>query len=124
TQPVFSTDGKSVYFGRNKNVYSIDLQSGLTVQLTDIREEDAMDEGPKKEARHKERLAAQQKQLLNSVRNQLLADSLAKAERDARKALLPKTFHVGKIREIVSIDISPNGQGALLLLRTPLTGEQ
>jgi len=124
TRPVFSANSRRVYFVRDNNVYSVETLSGMTSQVTDIRLGDAPDDSTKPASKQHERLATQQRDLLDAVRDTLRADSVARAMRKMRESLLPKPIYVGKDVEIAAIDISPNGQGMLITLSTTRQPEE
>ncbi|HEX2779386.1 MAG TPA: prolyl oligopeptidase family serine peptidase, partial [Gemmatimonadaceae bacterium] len=117
TDPVFGTDGRHVYFVRENNVFSLEVAGGLVRQLTDIR----IGNPPKTDSAAGQRAAleAQQRALLESVRDRIRADSIAKAERSAREALLPKTLWLREKERVSSIRVSPDGRALLLLTEMP-----
>ncbi len=120
SSPVLSTDGRRVYFVRDDNAFSIDLASGLTIQLTDLRTgtEPADTSAPKTAQRI--RLAQQQRDLFAVVREHIADDSIAKTDRRMLDSLRnPKPVYVGHDRAIQSLSIAPNGRGVLVTLRTP-----
>ena len=117
TSPSFSADGRRVYFVRDDNAFSLELDGGLLRQLTDIRHGVA----PKADSATGQRAALerQQRTLLESVRDKLLADSIAKAERTAREAGKPKTLWLKDKEKVSTIAVSPNGRALLLVTETP-----
>lgn len=122
--PVFSADGKSVYFVRDNNAFSMDLASGMTTQLTDLRTGVAPEDSASKSAQHV-RLAEQQRDLFEAVRDRLHSDSTIKAENKILDSLHgPKTVYVGRDRQIQSVNTAPDGRGVVVLLRTPSKGTQ
>ncbi len=116
--PIFSADGRIIYFVRDNNVYSIEVRSGLITQVTDIRLANAPSDSTKTESKQHERLAAQQRALLQSVRDKLRADSIKTAEGKARDARHIVPIYIGKERSIESLDISPNGGVLVITLQT------
>ena len=115
--PSFSADGRRVYFVRDDNAFSLDLDGGLLRQLTDIRHGTP----PKADSATGQRAALerQQRVLLESVRDKLRADSIAKAERTAREAGQPKTLWLKEKERVAAITVSPNGRALLILTTTP-----
>src|SRR5678816_973029 len=83
SEPVFSTDASKVFFIRENNVYSINLNDGLLQQLTDLRAGPAPKDSslPTGQAG---RIAQQQRDLFEVIRDKIRADSIAKAARDER----------------------------------------
>ena len=116
TAPVFSADGKRVFFVRDDNAFSFELDGGLVRQLTDIRHGAA----PKPDSAAGQRAAIEKQQriLLESVRDKLIADSVAKAERLAREAGQPKPLWLKDKEKVTTISISPNGRALLLVTET------
>jgi dipeptidyl aminopeptidase/acylaminoacyl peptidase len=114
TKPVFSTDGKRVYFLRDDNVFVTDLTDGGVRQLTDIRAGPAPKEdsatGPQRKWVEQE-----QRSLIEAIRDQIHADSLAKQDKAAREALHPRTLYLGKDERIADLSVSPAGQAVLIL---------
>jgi len=115
--PSFSADGRRVYFVREDNAFSLDLDGGLLRQLTDIRH----GAPPKTDSATGQRAALerQQRVLLESVRDKLRADSIEKSERTAREAGSPKTLWLKEKERVSSITVSPNGLALLLVTETP-----
>jgi dipeptidyl aminopeptidase/acylaminoacyl peptidase len=116
TKPVFSANSRLVYFVRDNNVYAIETLSGMITQITDIRLGDPPTDSTKSRTKQRERLATQQRDLFQTIRDKLRSDSIEQANQQAMNALLPKPIYVGKDVEIESIDISPNGKSALITL--------
>ena len=116
TAPSFSADGRRVYFVRDENAFALDVEGGLLRQLTDIRHGTP----PKTDSSTGQRAALerQQRALLESVRDKLLADSIAKAERSAREAGRPKPLWLKEKEKVSMIAVSPNGRALLLVTET------
>lgn len=117
SRPIFSTDGRLVYFVRDNNIYSIDAQTGLVTQLTDIRLKDSAINKKESADSQKSRLAKQQTDLLQAIRDKLYSDSIAEQSARERKTLDLKPVYLGDQKEIATIDISPNGYAALIVVR-------
>lgn len=118
SRPTFSVDGRTVYFVRDGNAFSLSLTDGMTRQLTDIRTGPA----PVDSARptgQRGRLEQQQRDLFESVRDRLAADSVAKAERKAREAAGLQPVYIAATERVSTIAVSPNGQAALVLIGQP-----
>jgi len=120
SNPILSSDSKRMYFVRDGNAFSIDLASGLTTQLTDLRTGTAPKDTTAPTTPQRKRLAQQQRDLFNVVRDQIADDSIAKAERNRVDSLRnPETVYVGSDRSIQSLTVAPDGRGVLVMLRTP-----
>ncbi len=122
--PHFSADGKSVLFVRDgMNVMSLDLDSPLVHQLTDIRAGPAPAEPPKPDAQ-RAALEAQQKELFEVIRDRMRQDSIAKAERAARDSLHPKTLYLMKNERVTSLSVSPSGKALVLTTTIPAADDR
>lgn len=119
--PHFSADNRRVYFVRDgMNVMAVDLDAAYIEQLTDIRPGPAPAEPPKPDAQ-RARLEQQQRDLLEIVRDRARADSIAKAEREARSALRPKTLYLMPNERVSGLSVSPSGRA--LLVTTSIAGQ-
>jgi dipeptidyl aminopeptidase/acylaminoacyl peptidase len=111
--PTFSADGRRVFFVRDgMNVMALDLDSPRIEQLTDIRPAPAPPTPPKSEPQRAQ-LEAQQKALLEVVRDRVTRDSIAKAERDADLAERPKVLYLQAGERVTQLSVSPNGRALL-----------
>lgn len=111
--PTFSADGKRVFFVRDgQNMMALDLDSPRVEQLTDIRPAPAPPTPPKPDAQRAQ-LEAQQKALLEVVRDRVMRDSIAKAERDADLAERPKALYLLPNERIAQFSVSPSGRAIL-----------
>ena len=119
--PRFSADGGRVFFLRDNNVFSIDIDGGLVRQLTDVRTGPEPKDPPKAEGQ-RATLEQQQRELLEVIRDRERRDSIMKAERKAREALRTKPFYLGKDERVVALAVSPNGRA--LLLETSISTEK
>ena len=118
SDPRFDMTGVRVTFTRDGNAFAVDLADGTERQLTDIRggPEPKDPEVPKGQ---RAMLEAQQKALLQAVRDKLRADSLQKADKKERDALFPKTLWLGKDEKVATISVSPNGRAAIVTTTIP-----
>ncbi|HET7187527.1 MAG TPA: prolyl oligopeptidase family serine peptidase [Gemmatimonadaceae bacterium] len=118
SRPTFSADGRTVYFVRDGNAYSLSLTDGMTRQLTDIRTGPAPVDSARP-AGQRGRLEQQQRDLFESVRDRLAADSATKADRKAREAAGLQPIYIAATERVSSIAVSPNGRAALVLIGQP-----
>lgn len=120
--PQFSTDGRHVYFIRDgMNVMALDLDAPLIRQLTDIRS----GPGPADSARsaaQRATLEAQQRQLFGAIRDEVRQDSIARAEREAREPLRPKTLYLRQNERVTGLSVSPTGRALLLTTTIQTSG--
>ncbi len=120
--PHFSVDGRRIYFIRDgMNVMSLELDSPVIHQLTDIRPGPAP-AGEKPETAQRESLERQQQELFGVIRDRVRADSISKAERTAREQGHPKTLYLRPRERVTSLSVSPSGK-ALILTTTIATSD-
>ena len=121
SRPQFSSDGTRVYFIRDNNVYSIDLDDGFLQQLTDLR----AGPEPADSARpvgQRGRIEQQQRDLFEVIRDRVRADSIAKAERLEREARGLKTFYTQRGEELTNVSPSTDAGAILITTRTRAQG--
>jgi len=123
SNPTWSRDGGTVYFVRDGNAYSVRLADGFTRQLTDIRSGPAPKDSAKATGQ-RGRLEEQQRDLFESVRDRLAADSIARAERKAREALGLQPVYLATGERVQSIDVSPDGRAALVVVGQRATAQR
>lgn len=121
TAPRFSFDASAVYFVREGNAYSIDLSTGFTRQLTDIRSGTAP-RAPEAPRGQRGAIASQQRELLEFVREEIRADSLRRAEREAAAARTLPIVWIPQAERIGGISLAPDAQFALVSTFIPATG--
>ncbi|HZJ00705.1 MAG TPA: prolyl oligopeptidase family serine peptidase [Gemmatimonadaceae bacterium] len=123
SEPVFSTDASKVFFIRENNVYSINLNDGLLQQLTDLRAGPApKDSSPP--TGQAGRIAQQQRDLFEVIRDKIRADSIAKAARDERASRALKIFYTQAGEQLASVTASPSGDALLLTTNIPARGQR
>lgn len=113
--PAFAVDASRLFFIRDDNVYSIELNGGLIRQLTDIRQ------GPEptdsaKATGQRARLEQQQRDLFDVIRDRIHADSIRKAAEKEVAGRGLKTYYTQREENIASLSIAPTGNA--LLIRT------
>src|SRR5688500_1466155 len=116
--PYFSADGRRVFYVRDNNVFSIDLDGGLVRQLTDVRA-GPVPKDSAKAAGQRAILESQQRELFEVIRDRARADSIREAERKAREALRVKPFYLGTNERISSLSVSPTANALLLVTTVP-----
>ena len=119
--PRIAADGRTLYFVRDNNAFAFDLATGFTKQLTDIRSGTAPRE-PEEPKGQRAALAAQQRDLLEVVRDRLRADSLQRAERREAEGRRVPVIWIPTTDRIGQLSISPDGKSALLATFTSATG--
>jgi dipeptidyl aminopeptidase/acylaminoacyl peptidase len=121
SDPVFSVDASKVFFIRENNVYSIDLNGGLLQQLTDLRP-GPTPPTPTPPAGQAGRIAQQQRDLFEVIRDQVRADSIAKAEREERASRALKIFYTQAGEQLQSVSPSPTGEALIVTTNIPAQG--
>jgi dipeptidyl aminopeptidase/acylaminoacyl peptidase len=121
--PQFSSTDREVFFVRSNNIYSIDLSSGFLRQITDIRQGPAPTDSAKAQGQ-RGRLEQQQRDLFESIRDRLRADSIARAERLLRDSLGLKPVYLQSGEQVSDFSISPTGTSLLVTTRIPATGNR
>ncbi len=121
--PQFSARDDEVFFIRDNNVHSINLSTGLLRQLTDIRPGPEPTDSAKAEGQ-RGRLEQQQRDLFESVRDRIRADSIARAERRLRESLGLTPLYLQRGEEVATFAVSPTGSAVLVVTRTPAQGNR
>jgi dipeptidyl aminopeptidase/acylaminoacyl peptidase len=146
SSPSFSADGKQLYYVRDGNVFALTLDGGLTRQLTDIRSAGAAGAGaggadplafagrgqggaagrqgdssraltPTQRAT----LMAEQRTLLEAVRDRLWQDSVAAADREAVKPTL-RAMNLLPNERAANVAVAPNGRALVVSTNIPSEG--
>jgi len=120
TQPQFSKDGSKIYYISGNNVYSIDRNGGMIQQLTDLRA------GPEpadsaKATGQRGRIEQQQRDLFDAIKDQVRADSIARAARKERESRALKPYYTQRGEELASISPSPDANALIIATRIPAT---
>jgi len=110
--------GRTIFFLRDNNAYALSLAGGEIRQLTDIRTGPAPADSAKPVGQ-RGRLEQQQRDLFEAVRDRAMADSVAHAERKAREAAALQPIYIAATERVATIDVSPNGKAALVLIGQP-----
>ncbi|MEP7002807.1 MAG: DPP IV N-terminal domain-containing protein, partial [bacterium] len=120
TRPTFSSDGKTLYFLRDNNAYSMSLAGGEVRQLTDIRTGPAPTDSAKAVGQ-RGRLEQQQRDLFDVVRDRAATDSATRSDRKAREAAGLQSIYIAATERVVALDVSPNGRAAIAIIGLPAT---
>ncbi|HYD54176.1 MAG TPA: prolyl oligopeptidase family serine peptidase [Gemmatimonadaceae bacterium] len=118
TDPDFGADGRRVYFVRDNNVFSLELEGGLVRQLTDIRSGPAPREPARGEGQ-RGTLEAQQRELFDVIRDRARADSATAAARREREGRRTRTVYLNANERVTSLAVSPNGRALLVATTVP-----
>jgi dipeptidyl aminopeptidase/acylaminoacyl peptidase len=121
SNPRFSANDREIFFVRSNNVYSIDLATGFLRQMTDIRQGPAPSDSAKALGQ-RGRLEQQQRDLFESVRDRIRADSIVRVERLQRDSLGIKPVYLQSGEQVSDFSISPTGSSLLITTRTPAAG--
>jgi dipeptidyl aminopeptidase/acylaminoacyl peptidase len=144
SSPRFAADGQRVLFVRDGNAYSVELSSGATKQLTDIRASDqagaatvagaggrgggggrgAAAGTPPTTGRgaaqgtQRGALEADQRQLLEVIRDLQAADSIRRKDAAARDSAATRTITLLAGERVANISMSPSGTAVLFTTTT------
>ena len=112
SSPVFSRDGRTIYFVRGDNLFALGLEDGALRQLTDVRK------GPEpkeKEAEGQRKfLEEQQKELFEHIRIREARREEREARREAREAERPDPIHIERDERVMGLAVEPGGRFAVL----------
>jgi dipeptidyl aminopeptidase/acylaminoacyl peptidase len=122
--PQFSANDREIFFVRNSNVYSIGLASGMLRQLTDIRTGPGPAADSARAQGQRGRLEQDQRDLFESVRDRIRADSIARAERLRNDSLALKPIYLQTGEQVNDFSVSPTGTALLITTRTPASGNR
>ncbi|HET9982782.1 MAG TPA: prolyl oligopeptidase family serine peptidase [Longimicrobiales bacterium] len=121
SDPVFSGDGRTVYFLRGGegpgNVFALGLRDGGLRQLTDLRVGSAPDE--KKPEGQRKYLEEEQKELLEHLRLQAARKAHEDSLKKAREAREPKTTYLEKDERVLGLAVDPSGRWAAVEIGKP-----
>jgi dipeptidyl aminopeptidase/acylaminoacyl peptidase len=121
SNPVFANNANRVYFVRDgMNVLSLDLDTPLIRQVTNIRPGPAPAEARKAEGQ-RGALEEQQKALFGVIRDQVTRDSISRAERLAREADDIKPLYLRQNERVTGLTVSP--AGTALILTTTISAQ-
>jgi len=123
SNPQFSTDDRQIFFVRSNNVYALNLTNGFLRQVTDIRQGPAPSDSTRAQGQ-RGRLEQQQRDLFESVRDRIRADSIARAERLLRDSLALKPIYLQSGEQVNDFSISPSGNSLLISTRIPASGQR
>ena len=114
--PRFSSDAKRVIFVRDGNGFSMELATGFTRQLTDIRPAGTAGNAAAPATPQRGALAADQRRLFEVIRDQMRADSMRRA--DAREPSGPKSITLNAGERVSNVSVSPSGTAVLFTTTT------
>lgn len=120
SNPTFAASGNRVFFLRDgQNVLSLDLDTPLIRQVTDIRPGPAPAEPRVTTEKQRAALEEQQKQLFEVIRDRVRLDSINRAQRLERERLRTKTLYLGQNERVTGLTVSPAGNA--LIVTTTIT---
>ena len=114
SDPRFSVDERHLLFARDGNVFALELSTGATRQLTDVRTgAPPRDSAPARGQRGA--LVQDQLDLLQVIRDRARNDSLDRVRRDEALARQLPRLYAPAGERIVSVSVSPNMRTAIVL---------
>ncbi|MEZ4828326.1 MAG: prolyl oligopeptidase family serine peptidase [Bacteroidia bacterium] len=109
SRPVFDLTGKMIFYQKDNNVYSHDIQTGATSQLTDFRSgTDNSGENEKKDPQQRW-VSQQELSLMKVLRERKEENEAAKTQRDLLQPTRPSPYYFGK-KNLQAVQISPGGK--------------
>lgn len=110
--PVFSRDGRTVFFVRENNIHSLDTSTGALRQLTDLRSGPAP-ETPKPAEGQRGFLERQQEELFEHVRTEKQQREEQEARRKEREARTLRIVHLQRGERLNNINVAAGGAHAI-----------
>ena len=122
SNPSFAADGRKLYFLRDgQNVMSLDLETPLIRQVTDIRPGPAPAD-PRTSAGQRSTLEAQQRELFGVLRDEVRQDSITRAERLWREGQRVRTLYLQPNERVTGLSVSPAGNALILTTTIQIPG--
>ena len=112
TNPVFSDDGRTIFFVRENNIHSLDLNAGTLRQLTDLRAGPAP-EDPKAAEGQRGFLERQQEELFEHIRTEKRQREEQEARRKEREARALAVVYLQRGERVGNINVATGGRYAL-----------
>lgn len=110
---LFSSDGESVFFRRDSDLYSLELETGALSQLTRISTDPAPRDDPEAEGQ-KKFLEDQQLELFEHIRRDRARQEEQEARREAREAMEPATVHLEPNERVLGLTPTRGGDYVLI----------
>ncbi len=107
--PAWSADGRTVYFTRDNNAWSLDLGAGSLAQLTDIRRGPAP-RPPPEAGGQKKALRDDQRELFDFIRRQLAEERL-RGDTDTVSTVKP--LYLAERQSVSRLAVAPDGRFVL-----------
>jgi dipeptidyl aminopeptidase/acylaminoacyl peptidase len=122
SNPSFAADGRKLYFLRDgQNVMSLDLETPLIRQVTDIRPGPAPAD-PRPSDGQRSTLEAQQRELFGVLRDEVRRDSITRAERLWREGQRVRTLYLQPNERVTGMSVSPAGNALILTTTIQIPG--
>ncbi|WP_420633704.1 prolyl oligopeptidase family serine peptidase [Candidatus Palauibacter sp.] len=107
SNPVFSGDGASIFFGRDGDLFAFDIDDGEIRQLTSVGGPEGPEE-PEAEG-HKAFLEEQQRELFEHIRVRELREERGEEQRELREAGRRETLHLAQGENAQDFVADPSG---------------
>src|SRR5690606_17307332 len=111
--PSWDARGERVFFLRGDNAFALDVATGFVQQLTNVRS------GPEPRTPqadvHDKALQRQQRELFQSVRDDIRRDSIMEANRARRDSQQVRPLHLRQGERLTQVSVSPSGNALLLI---------
>ncbi|MGH7480614.1 MAG: DPP IV N-terminal domain-containing protein, partial [Longimicrobiales bacterium] len=124
--PVFGARGERIYFVRDDNVFTFELEGGAVRQLTNIRTGDPEEEQEQEEELEGQRgfLAEQQAELFESIRVQQRLEARRDSLRELEEAEDLTELWIPEEERVLSLSVDPAGQFVAVEVGRPDSDEQ
>ena len=111
--PKWSSDGNTVYFEREDNVFALDLNTSALRQLTDIRR-GAAPQREQQRSEQREFLAEQERRLFQFIRDGEYANQPWGRGRPEPDSTKPQPFYPGENKSVQGLQVTPDGLFVLM----------
>lgn len=121
SNPQFNAKGDKIYFSRENNLYSLNLNSFLLSQVTDIKS--GKKKPDKKESAHKSWLSSQQEYLISTIVKKKESREKRKDHRELFEKVTPATIYTGSFYAS-ELNISPDEKYVTVNMYKSPSGEK
>jgi dipeptidyl aminopeptidase/acylaminoacyl peptidase len=124
SSPLYSADDSEIFFVRDStNVFELNIGTGALRQLTDLRSAAAPVDSAAPTGQ-RGRLAQQQRDLFDAIRDLIRADSISKAGQKDSAARGLKPIYVGRNLKLSHVNVAPSGMALLVTATVPAEGRR
>ncbi len=114
SNPTWSSDGSTVHFQRDGNVFALELENSGLRQLTDIREGNPPQQPEEPRSEQRRYLAEQERRLFQFIREGEFENQPWGRRRSEPDSTEPQPFYPGRNRSVRGLQVTPDGAFVLL----------